>query len=373
MSNNELRYLIALPLLREVGQRRARELAEYFGSASAVFEAGAAELLNIPNISRHTVENILADRKTALERADKELAFIDKHHIRCLAYDDEDYPYRLRECVDAPLLLYSKGNMNPNNGRMVSVVGTRQPTERGKERCRRFVLDLAVAVPDVTIISGLAYGIDVTAHKTAIEAGVPTIIIPGHGLDRIYPAVNRQVAVSALENGGILTEYMSGTTPERQNFVARNRIIAGMADAVVVVESKQKGGSLITAEMAFSYSRDIFAFAGRAEDEKSAGCNRLIRQQKATLIDSSADLVEAMGWQQQSASKPQQTELFLELTAEQQALYDLLKNSEDGVHQNTILMEMKLSFSALMSLLFDMEMQGLIKALPGGFYRAVLR
>ena len=273
--------------------------------------------------------------------------------------------------MDAPLLLYSKGNISTNSGRMVSVVGTRQPTERGKERCRRFVLELAAAVPDVTIISGLAYGIDVTAHKAALEAGVPTIIIPGHGLDRIYPAVNRQVAVSALQNGGILTEYMSGTTPERQNFVARNRIIAGMADAVVVVESKQKGGSLITAEMAFSYSRDIFAFAGRAEDVQSAGCNRLIRQQKATLIDSAADLVEAMGWEP-TATKPRQTELFPELTAEQQALYDLLKNNEDGVHQNTILLEMKLSFSALMSILFDMEMQGLIKALPGGFYRAVI-
>ena len=354
-----------------MGQRRVRELAEWFGSAEAVFSATAADLQQVPNISRFTVENILTDRQAALARADKELEFIEKHHIRCLAYNDEGYPYRLRECVDAPFLLYAKGDFDANNGRMVSVVGTRMPSERGKERCRRFVLELAAAVPEVTIISGLAYGIDVTAHKAAIEAGVPTIIIPGHGLDRIYPAVNRQVAVNALNRGGILTEYMSGTTPERQNFVARNRIIAGMADAVVVVESKQKGGSLITAEMAFSYSRDVFAFPGRPEDEQAAGCNRLIKQQKAMLIDSAADLVEAMGWQTERP-KPQQIELFIELTAEQQALLDLLRQQEDGIHQNTLLLEMKMSFSSLMSLLFDMEMQGLVKALPGGFYRAVI-
>lgn len=370
-SQSELLHIIALPLLREVGQKRAHELIRFFGSASAVFSASAADLARIPNISRTAVESLLAERQAALRRAQQELDFINRHQIRCYFVDDDDYPYRLRECADAPLLLYSKGNVDINKGKMVSVVGTRQPTERGKERCRRFVLELAARVPDITIVSGLAYGIDVTSHRAALEAGVPTIIIPGHGLDRIYPAVNRQVAVSALQNGGILTEFMSQTTPERPNFIARNRIIAGLADALVVVESKSKGGSLITAEMAFSYNRDVFAFAGRAEDEKSVGCNNLIKQQKAMLIDNADDLVKAMQWDVKQSS-PKQTELFVELSEQEQQLLSLLRQQEDSMHLNSILLEMKLSFTDVMSLLFNLEMQGLIKALPGGFYRAVI-
>ena len=209
--------------------------------------------------------------RESLAFAEKELAFVEKHGIGLYYYKDANYPYRLAQCVDAPLLMYAKGNVNVDTKHVVSVVGTRIPSERGKDWCRRLVLDLAAKVPDLTIISGLAYGIDVVAHKAALEAGVPTVIIPAHGLDRIYPAVHRQVAVQALDKGGILTEYACGTEPERFNFVARNRIVAGLADALVVVESKKKGGSLITAEMAIDYGRDVFALPGRLDDVCSAG------------------------------------------------------------------------------------------------------
>ena len=198
----------------------------------------------------------------ALSRAEKELAFVEKHRISTYWCQDEGYPFRLRQCPDRPLLLFGKGNMRVNEGKMVSVVGTRNATDRGKELTRQLVLDLAKRVPNLTVISGLAYGIDVAAHRAAIEAGIPTIAVPGHGLDRIYPALHRNVAVAMLEHGGLLTEYVSGTRPDPWHFVARDRIIAGLADAVVVVESKAKGGALITAQMALDYDRDVFACPG---------------------------------------------------------------------------------------------------------------
>jgi DNA processing protein len=207
--------------------------------------------------------------RKAMEHAQKELDFIEKHGIHLYYYKDDNYPYRLAQCADAPLMLYAKGNVDVNPQHVVSVIGTRMPSERGKEWCRQLIHDLAAQVPDLTIVSGLAYGIDVVAHKAAMESGISTIIIPAHGLDRIYPIVHRSVAIEALNRGGILTEYTTGIEPERYNFVARNRIIAGMADALVVVESKSKGGSLITAQMAQDYSRDIFALPGRFNDSNS--------------------------------------------------------------------------------------------------------
>lgn len=374
MDTNELKYLIALPLLPEVGQKRAREMYEFFGSAENVFLADEQQLAQIPNIGKATVSSIINGKKQALQRAEKELIFVERHQINCYCYFDDNYPYRLRECEDAPLLIYSKGNVRFNSGKMVAVVGTRMPTDAGKERCQKLIRELAAAVGDITVISGLAYGIDVTAHKAAIEAGIPTIIIPAHGLDRIYPAIHRQVAINALEKGGILTEYMSETEPEKQNFVARNRIVAGLSDCVVVVESRKKGGSLITAEMAWNYNRDIFTFPGRPEDINSAGCNNLIKRQKASLIECADDIIDAMRWRKEdNTSKALQTELFVELNETESLLMKLLADKDNGVHFNDLLADMKLSFSNISALLLDMEMRGLIKSMPGGRYRAVIR
>ena len=303
--------------------------------------------------------------------ATKELEFIEKHQIKTYFYKDEDYPYRLAQCMDAPLLLYAKGNIEVNPKRVVSVVGTRMPSERGKDWCRQFVNDLAVLIPDLTIVSGLAYGIDIIAHKSALESGISTIIIPAHGLDRIYPTTHRNVAVQALDKGGILTEYTTGTEPERHNFVARNRIIAGMADAVVVVESKAKGGSLITAQMAQDYNRDVFALPGRFNDTCSIGCNDLIKRNKAQLIECAEDLIAAMGWEK-IVKQPTQTtmlELMYDLTKEQQQLVNLLHDAEDGIHINQLVMETQLAYNMISSELVMLELKDVVKSMPGGMWR----
>lgn len=351
--DEEWRNRIALVWANRTRPRKAREVLEHYASATET-------------IARHP-DMVTAE---ALRHAEEEWAFIERHQIAVYYYKDAEYPYRLAQCVDAPLLLFGKGNLNVNLRHVVSVVGTRMPTERGKDWCRRLVADLARLVPDVTIVSGLAYGIDVTAHRAALEAGVPTIIIPAHGLDRIYPTVHREVAIRALENGGILTEYTCGTEPERYNFVARNRIIAGMADAVVVVESKEKGGSLITAQMAQDYDREVFALPGRIDDVTSAGCNRLIKKQQAQLIDSAEDIVDAMQWQ--VAKQPVQTTLIgmtCCLSEKQQGILQLLREAEDGLHVNQIVMEMQMPYNEVSAELVMMELQDVVKSLPGGMWR----
>lgn len=307
----------------------------------------------------------------AMAFAEKEIAFIEKHGIGLYYYKDANYPYRLAQCVDAPLLMYAKGNVNVDTKHVLSIVGTRMPSERGKDWCRRLVLDLAAKVPDLTIVSGLAYGIDVVAHKAALEAGIPTVIIPAHGLDRIYPAVHRQVAVRALEKGGILTEYACGTEPERFNFVARNRIVAGLADAVVVVESKKKGGSLITAEMAIDYGRDVFAMPGRLDDVCSAGCNDLIKRNKAQLIEAADDLIAAMQWEEVKREVVQTTmvEMLANLSPTQERLVALLREAEDGLHINQIVMETQLSYGTVSAELVMLELEDIVKSMPGGMWR----
>lgn len=307
--------------------------------------------------------------KAAKERAEKECAFVEKHQVQTFFIEDDNYPTLLRETADAPKLLYGKGNLS-FDGHFLSIVGTRSASDRGKQLCRELVLSLAERVPDLTIVSGLAYGIDIAAHKAALEAGIPTIIIPAHGLDRIYPSLHRQVAIDALKNGGILTEYMSGTEPLQGHFLARNRIIAGLSEATVVVESKAKGGSLVTANIAFSYARDVFAFPGRVTDEHSAGCNSLIRRNVAGLITCADELIDALGWE--IKPKPVQTslnDLFAELSPEEETVMQTLRKYEDGVHINSLLTEIKMSYAHLAAMLFTLEMKGLVRALPGAMYR----
>lgn len=354
--DNELLYQIALTWLYRWRLRDEKELLGRYGSAVEVWKHLQAE---------HMTE--------ALQKAEKELEFIDKHQIKVYYYQDDNYPIRLRECPDAPVLLYGKGALHFNEGKMVSIVGTRMATDRGKELTRQLVADLKELVPDVTIISGLAYGIDVAAHRAALEFGLPTIIIPAHGLDRIYPNLHRNVAVQSLDKGGILTEYTTGTEPERFNFVARNRIVAGLADAVVVVESKARGGSLITARMAQDYNRDVFTFPGRATDEFSHGCNQMIRDNRAMLIENAEDMIRAMQWE---VEKPKvvQTEIVgfsSNLTEDQQVLLNKLREAEDGIHVNSLVMETQRAYSDVVADLMMMEMDGIVKSLPGGMFRTL--
>ena len=362
-------YEIALSRLYRNRLRAALTLLDAYGTASEVW--------------KHLAEKGMA---AALEKAEQEMEFVTQHHIEVVSCLDSAYPHRLRECPDRPLVLYTKGNVRPNEGKFVSIVGTRMATDRGKELTRQLVLDLAHLVPDVTIVSGLAYGIDIAAHRAALEAGIPTLIVPAHGLDRIYPSIHRPVAVQALVQGGILTEYPGGTPPERQNFLARNRIVAGLADAVVCVESKLKGGSLITAQMALDYNRDLFAFPGRPTDDNARGCNDLIRRQKAALIESAADLVYAMQWDVTPSRRVSQAEfpdlfsptddtgteaVLATLSPVQRTLLSKLHEQEDGLHINLVVMETGLSYPDVSSELMMMEMQGLVKSLPGGIFRAL--
>ena len=272
-------YDIALSILYRTRLRKNLQLLDHYGSAEEVWR----------NIDEPEMEN-------ALERAQQECEWIDKHSLRVWTLADEDYPYRLRQCPDKPVVLYSKGNVHPSDGHVVSIVGTRRPTERGRELTEALVRELHENLEQVTIVSGGAYGIDIAAHRAAIKYDMPTIIIPAHGLDRIYPYQHRADAIAALKNGGLLTEHISGTEPIAPYFVQRNRIVAGLADAVVVVESKERGGSLITAQMALDYNRELFAFPGRPNDPVSNGCNQLIRDTKAHLIDNAEDLIRAMSW-----------------------------------------------------------------------------
>jgi len=311
--------------------------------------------------------------QACMERAREELDWIEAHDIRVWTLSDEDYPYRLRQCPDRPLVLYSKGNVHPSEGHIVSVVGTRQPTERGKELTERLVRDLADRLDSVTIVSGGAYGIDITAHRAAVKAGIPTLIIPAHGLDRIYPCSHRPDAVASLEHGGLLTEFPSRTEPFAPYFLQRNRIIAGLADAVVVVESREKGGSLVTAHMACDYSRDLFSFPGRPSDPSSCGCNSLIRSQKAQLITCADDLIDSMNWKTKNTpAQPVQTRivgLMDDLSETQQEILMKLQETEDGMHINLLVMELQLPYSDVSSELVSLELQGLVRSLPGGIYR----
>lgn len=370
MDQTQLLHTIALPLIPEVGPQTAKQLISSFSDASAVFAASADELV-AHGVRPPVAKQLLSSRDKALMRAEKEVAFVEHHNLMALRFDEDAYPDLLRNTPDAPLLLYGKGNMSTQGGHFLSVVGTRIPSDRGRQLCHDLIRDLADRVPNLTIVSGLAYGIDVTAHKAAIEFGLPTIAIPAHGLDRIYPAANRQVAVDALANGGILTEYMSGTEPERSNFLARNRIIAGMSEATIVVESKSRGGSLNTAHVALDYGRDVFAFPGRPADQLSEGCNMLIRKNVAGLITSADDLIEAMGWDTLAQPKQMSMEsLFADLNPVEQQIMDVLRANEDGMHINMLVQATGLPYADISVTLFSLEIAGHVRALPGSCYRA---
>jgi len=309
----------------------------------------------------------------ALNRAEKEIEFITKNNIQTYYYTDRDYPFRLKECPDSPLLIYSKGNCNLNNGKFIGIVGTRNATETGKDNCKKLIADLSNALPNAIIVSGLAYGVDICAHKTALDVGLPTIGVIGHGLDRIYPDVHRPTAVKMVQEGALLTEYLSQTNPDKQNFVQRNRIIAGLSDAIVVVESGTKGGALITAEIANDYNRDVFAFPGRVSDEWSKGCNALIKNNKASLIESADDILRFMSWEKQdlNAKPTVQTALFRDLSNEEQGIVSILRQNQEGIQFNELAIQLEKPISKISSLLLEMEFKGLVRCFPGNLYKIV--
>lgn len=371
MNSESLKYKIGITLIKGIGGNLAKNLIAYLGSEEAVFSETQQNLAKIPGIG-FVLSNEIANQKV-LERAEKEIEFILKNKIQPYYYRDREYPYRLKECADAPIMIYSKGKCDLNNSRMIGIVGTRNATENGKENCRKLISELGQAEPNSIIVSGLAYGIDICAHKAALDNGLTTIGVVGHGLDRIYPATHRPTAVKMIENGMLVTEYLSGTNPDRKNFVQRNRIIAGLCDATVVIESAARGGALLTADAANEYNRDVFAFPGRVDDEWSKGCNALIKNNKASLIESAADIMKFMNWQKSEVERINhiQTSLFLDLSDEEQALVSLLRLHNDGLQLNDMAIRLNKPISRMSSMLLEMEFKGLLRCLPGNVYRII--
>jgi DNA processing protein len=363
-----LKHKIALGLIPHVGDISARKLVAHFGNVEAVFHESYRNLIHIPGIGSGLARYI-SDR-SYLEIAEKEAGYVTKNKIKTFFYLDNDYPYRLRQCDDSPVVFFFKGNCDLDASKILSVVGTRSATPRGKEVCEKIIGGLAERHPDLVIISGLAYGIDITAHKAALSKNLPTIGVLANGFKTIYPSIHRSTAQAMLKNGGLLTDFLSDALPERNNFIKRNRIIAGLSDATLVVESGIKGGALITADIAGSYNRDVFAVPGRPDDQWSAGCNSLIKSNKAALTGSAEDIEYFLNWEPEKSKPPVQRSLFSELDDNEKKIYELI--TRDGeLNIDTICRSLDMPVYRLSSLLLQMEFKGLVRCYPGNLYRTV--
>ncbi|MEZ5103400.1 MAG: DNA-processing protein DprA [Draconibacterium sp.] len=364
--DDTLFFKLALSMIPGIGGILARNLVAYTGSVEGIFSESVKSLKQIPGIGEINARRI--KNKDVFERAEKELEFIDKNKIQVKFYSDKNYPRRLKNCVDAPILIYTKGNLNLNEDRVISIVGTRNATEYGKTICEDLIQQFSERGYKILVVSGLAYGIDVHAHKSALKYHLPTVGVVGHGLDKLYPSLHAETAKKMLEQGGLVTDFPSGTKIDPPNFVRRNRIVAGLADATIVVESAEKGGALITAEIAMSYNRDVFAFPGRAGDVYSKGCNQLIRNSGANLIENIDDLEFFMGWEQKSGEKAVQSSLFLELNADEERVVKLL--SEHGeLFIDQISSELAFPVSKVSAMLLNLEFKNVLVALPGKMYK----
>lgn len=368
MQNQNLLYRIGLNLIKGIGNITAKHIIEVLGDAAPLFKEKASSLIHIPGINSKIIREI--KNPDILRTAEKEIQFIERNNILPLFITEKEYPFRLKDCIDSPVMLYFKGQVDFNNAKVISIVGTRHATNYGKEITESLIKDLAEQDPEIIIVSGLAYGIDIIAHKAALQEKMSTLAVLAHGLDRIYPYAHRNIAIEMLKQGGLLTDFLSKTNPDRQNFVKRNRIVAGISDCTIVIESAEKGGALITANIADSYNRDVFAFPGKKTDYYSKGCNNLIRDKKAVLVQTAEDIASEMGWIQQKKEKVIQCSLFRELSGEEQAVIDLLSKTE-SIHLNLLSIELNLPVSKLSITLFKLEMDGIIRSLPGGIYRLI--
>lgn len=363
---NDLLYQIALTDVPNIGPVQSKVLIEIFGSAEAIFKAKKSEL--------ETIEGIGAIKAKAIKNyenfaaAEDELAFIDRYKIQPLFITDPAYPKRLLHCYDSPTLLYYRGNADLNTSKIINIIGTRSNTEYGKYLTEKLIEELQHL--QVLIVSGLAYGIDAIAHKAALANNSTTVGVLAHGLDIIYPENHTALAKQMVQNGGLLTEYRKDTKPDKHNFPMRNRIVAGMSDATIVVETPIKGGSMITAELANGYNRDVFAFPGKTTDTKSAGCNYLIKNNKAILLENAQQIIETLGWAEKKVKKKVQKELFIQLTDDEQIIVNILKE-KDTVHIDEMYQKSKLTSSSIAATLLNLEFQNVLQSLPGKMYKLV--
>lgn len=367
MDSNELLNTLALLKIDGVGDIVAKKLINHCGSAKNVFDAKVKQLTLIDGIGDILIRN-LRD-KLAFKKAEAELEFIEKEKINVINYQNDNYPEKLKHCIDGPVLLFATGSHNYENRRMISIVGTREITSYGTGFCKQLIEDLAVFNP--IIVSGFAYGVDIVAHQAAMENKLQTIGVLAHGLNQIYPKTHKKYVSRMEENGGFLTEFWSNSNPEKENFVKRNRIVAGMSEATIVIESAEKGGSLITAMLANDYNRDVFAVPGRISDRFSQGCNNLIKTQNAHLISSAADLIYILNWELQAKkTKSVQKQLFVVLEDDEQKIYDYLQKNGKQV-LDVIAIECNFQIFRISSTLLNMELKGVIRPLPGKLFEAI--
>jgi DNA processing protein len=360
----DLIHQIALTLVPNIGDVRAKKLIEHFETAESIFKAPPKQLEKIEGIGSIAAKSIrhFADFKIC----EQEAAFIKKAGITPLFLTDPNYPQRLLNCYDSPPMLYYRGNADLNTAKIISVVGTRKNSDYGRTVCENLIADLKNE--EVLIISGLAFGIDSIAHKSSLKNNLKTVGVMAHGLDKVYPAQNKELALEMLQHGGLLTDFMSGTNPDRQNFPRRNRIVAGICDALIVIESSKKGGSLITAELANSYNKDVFAIPGRVNDSRSEGCNYLIKNNKSLLITCADDLLEIMNWKAAPKKAKKQKELFIELTPDERIITEILA-AHENIQIDQLYFKSGLSSSAVANALLMLEMQGVVTALPGKVFK----
>jgi DNA processing protein len=366
MSEENLFHLMALLRVEGVGDIMAKKLLTHFGSAEAVLNAKTTQLAAIDGVGSVLLKNL--KDKSVFEKATQELQFIQNNNIDVLYFQDEKYPDRLKHCIDGPVLLFSSGNINIKNRKIISIVGTRQITSYGMEFCRKLIEDLAPLDP--IIVSGFAYGVDIVAHQLAMDHNLQTIGVVAHGLNQIYPKPHKKYVAKMEQNGGFMTEFWSTSNPDKENFVRRNRIVAGMTEATIVIESADRGGSLITANMANDYNRDVFAVPGRVTDKYSQGCNNLIKTQKANVLTSAADLIYILNWDIKNEAKPVQKQLFVTLDDDEQKVYDyLLKTGKELM--DIIALHCDFPIYRISGLLLNMELKGVIRPLPGKLFEAI--
>jgi DNA processing protein len=350
-----------------VGDIVAKKLINHCGSAENVLQAKSRQLQSIDGVGEILIRNL--KDKTVFDRAEKELQYIQSENCNVLYYQDANYPDRLKHCIDGPVLLFASGNMDFENRKMISIVGTRQITSYGMDFCKKLIEDLAIFNP--IIVSGFAYGVDIVAHQAAMDNGLQTIGVLAHGLNQIYPKTHKKYVAKMEDNGGFLTEFWSNSNPDKENFVRRNRIVAGMSEATVVIESAEKGGSLITAMIANDYNRDVFAVPGRISDKFSQGCNHLIKTQRANLMTSAADLVYILNWELETkTTKPVQKQLFVSLDGDEQKIYDYLQQNGKQI-LDIVALECDFPVFRISSILLNMELKGVIRPLPGKLFEAI--
>lgn len=365
-NETEILHTLALTYVEGVGPSKAKNLIAFCGSAEAIFKEKKAALLKVPDIGPVTAASLRSD--FSLDRAKAELEFARRYDVHIVLFHSREYPERLKMCDDSPILLFSKGNFDLNPKFALSVVGTRTASSYGKQMCQELLSGLSHLKP--LVVSGLAYGIDICAHRSAMQYKLPTVACLAHGLDRIYPPLHTTAAKEMLYNGGLLTEFPSGTNPDRELFPTRNRIIAGLSDCTIVVETDKSGGSIITANIANSYGREVFAYPGRANDQNSTGCNTLIRRNLAAILNGPEDLIEYMNWNLEAVGVNSQLELFSDLTQDELLIAELLK-SRGRLPVDRISNELNLGLTATSSLLLELEFKGVVRSLPGKIYEIV--